>query len=54
MIVLSIATRSILPLLFIGLTRLFGAWLMSVYGMTQHAGLAENVLDHRLNSERCI
>ena len=28
---------------------LFGSWLMPVYGMTQHAGLAENVLDHRLN-----
>ncbi|MCK5704197.1 MAG: NADH:ubiquinone reductase (Na(+)-transporting) subunit F, partial [Cyclobacteriaceae bacterium] len=24
-------------------------WLMLVYGTTQHAGLAENVLDHRLN-----
>ena len=28
---------------------LYGAWLMLVYGLTQHAGLAENVLDHRLN-----
>lgn len=46
---LSIATMSILPLLFIGLTNLFGSWLMVVYGLTQHAGLAENVLDHRLN-----
>jgi MocE subfamily Rieske [2Fe-2S] domain protein len=48
-IVLAIATRSILPLMFIGLTNLFGTWLMLVYGYTQHAGLAENVLDHRLN-----
>lgn len=40
---------SILPLLFIGLPNLFGSWLMVVYGLTQHAGLAENVLDHRLN-----
>ena len=46
---LSIATWSILPLLFIGLTNIFGTWLMVVYGLTQHAGLAENVLDHRLN-----
>ena len=35
--------------MFVGLTNLFGAWLMVVYSMTQHAGLAENVLDHRLN-----
>ena len=48
-IALSIYTRSILPLLFVGLTNLFGTWLMVVYGLTQHAGLAENVLDHRLN-----
>ena len=48
-IILAIATRSILPLLFIGLPGIFGAWLQSVYGLTQHAGLAENVLDHRLN-----
>lgn len=48
-IVLSIATRSILPLLFIGLPNIFGTWLMLIYGWTQHAGLAENVLDHRLN-----
>lgn len=49
-VVLAIATRSILPLLFIGLPNIYGAWLMVVYGLTQHAGLAENVLDHRLNT----
>ncbi len=43
------AARSMLPLLYVGLTNLFGSWLMVVYSMTQHAGLAENVLDHRLN-----
>ena len=40
---------SILPLMFIGLPNLYGAWLAPVYGDTQHAGLAENVLDHRMN-----
>lgn len=45
----AIVTGSILPLLFIGLPNLFGSWLMVVYGHTQHTGLAENVLDHRLN-----
>jgi MocE subfamily Rieske [2Fe-2S] domain protein len=41
--------RSLLPLMYIGLPHFYGAWLMPVYGYTQHAGLAENVLDHRLN-----
>jgi len=45
----AVVTGSLLPLLFIGLPQLFGSWLMPVYGYTQHAGLAENVLDHRLN-----
>ena len=46
---LSFYSRSILPLMFVGLSNVFGTWLMVVYGLTQHAGLAENVLDHRLN-----
>jgi Na+-transporting NADH:ubiquinone oxidoreductase subunit F len=51
LIVLSIAVvrHSILPLMLVGFVNLFGTWLMVVYGFTQHAGLAENVLDHRLN-----
>ena len=48
-IALCLYSRSIFPLMMIGFTNLFGTWLMVVYGMTQHAGLAENVLDHRLN-----
>lgn len=48
-VALSVATGSILPLLFVGLPNLYGSWLMVIYGLTQHAGLAENVLDHRLN-----
>ena len=47
---LAVATRSILPLLFIGLPNLYGAWLQIIYGLQQHAGLAEDVLDHRLNT----
>ena len=45
----AIATRSLLPLVLIGLPGIYGAWLTLLYGLTQHAGLAENVLDHRLN-----
>src|SRR5258708_16896982 len=37
---LAIYTRSLLPLLLVGLTNLFGSWLMVVYGLTQHAGLS--------------
>ena len=48
------ATRSILPLMFIGLPNILGAWLMPIYGIPQHAGLAENVLDHRLNSRTIL
>ncbi len=48
-IALAIYTSSILPLMYIGLANIFGSWLMVLYGLTQHAGLAENVLDHRLN-----
>jgi nitrite reductase/ring-hydroxylating ferredoxin subunit len=51
---LAVATRSILPLLFVGLPPFYGSWLMIVYGLTQHAGLAENVLDHRLNTRTVI
>jgi Na+-transporting NADH:ubiquinone oxidoreductase subunit F len=48
-VALSVAERSILPLMLAGFTNFFGTWLLVVYGLTQHAGLAENVLDHRLN-----
>ena len=46
---LSIYSRSLMPLFFVGIANVFGSWLMVIYGLTQHAGLAENVLDHRLN-----
>ena len=48
-VILAVGTHSVLPLLYVGLTHVFGTWLMLVYGLTQHTGLAENVLDHRLN-----
>ena len=49
-VVWSIAIGSILPLMFIGLPSFYGAWLHLVFNLTQHAGLAEDVLDHRLNT----
>jgi Na+-transporting NADH:ubiquinone oxidoreductase subunit F len=45
---LAMYLRSFLPLLLVA-PNIFGTWLTVAYGMTQHAGLAENVLDHRLN-----
>jgi fatty acid desaturase len=47
---ISLYSMSWLPLLFIGLPSLYGGWLYNFFGVTQHAGLPENVLDHRLNS----
>ena len=46
---LSVYYESLLPLMYIGMPTIFGGWLMPIYGLTQHAGLQENVLDHRLN-----
>jgi MocE subfamily Rieske [2Fe-2S] domain protein len=41
--------QAVLPLMLFLFPPLFGSWLAYLYGLTQHAGLAENVLDHRLN-----
>lgn len=46
----SIAISSWEPLVLVGLPSFYGRWLMVLYGVTQHAGLAEDVLDHRLNT----
>ncbi len=49
-IALALWLGSILPLMVVGLPRLYGAWHHVLTGVLQHAGLAENVTDHRLNS----
>ena len=49
-VVACLLTRSILPAMFIGLPRLYGAWHHLITGLTQHSGLAEDVTDHRLNT----
>ena len=48
----SVASRSVVPLLFIGLPTFLGSWLVVFFGATQHAGLREDVTDHRLNTRR--
>lgn len=42
--------ESILPAMIVGLPTFYGAFLAVFFSFTQHAGLAEDVLDHRLNS----
>ena len=49
-IVACVWSRSILPAMYVGLPSLYGSWLQLYFGCTQHLGLAEDVLDHRLNS----
>jgi fatty acid desaturase len=50
-IALALSMQSWLPLMYVGvLPTMYGGWLTIYFGVTQHAGLAENVLDHRLNS----
>ena len=45
-----VALRSLEPLMFVILPSFYGKWLLVAYGVTQHGGLAEDTLDHRLNS----
>ena len=47
---LALYTGSWLPILLVGTPKLYGAWHHVLTGLMQHGGLAENVLDHRLNS----
>jgi len=50
-VALSTALGSWLPMMLVGvLPTMYGGWFSHMVGMTQHAGLAENVIDHRLNS----
>lgn len=53
-IALALLTRSILPLLLIGGPRIYGSWHLVMMGLLQHGGLAEDVLDHRLNSRTVL
>ncbi len=41
---------SLLPAMLIGLPSFYGVILMLLFGITQHLGLYDDVLDHRLNS----
>lgn len=49
-IALTVYLQSWLPMLLVGTPRLYGAWHHIMTGLLQHGGLADNVLDHRMNS----
>ena len=46
----AITLGSWVPILLVGTPRLYGAWHHIMTGLLQHGGLADNVIDHRLNS----
>lgn len=46
----SVAVGSFLPMMFVALPRFYGGWLHQLLGLTQHAGLKENIFDHRANT----
>ena len=49
-IALAVYLQSFYLLMVIGvLPSMYGVWMAFIFGLTQHAGLPENVLDHRLN-----
>jgi len=50
MIAACAVTGSVLPALLIGGPRIYGTCLAQIYSLTQHSGMGENVLDHRLNT----
>ncbi len=50
LVIVSAALGSFLPLLFAGLPTFYGSWVHSALSATQHAGLAEDIPDHRLNT----
>jgi fatty acid desaturase/nitrite reductase/ring-hydroxylating ferredoxin subunit len=53
-VVWSLVARSWLPVLFIGGPTFLGSWLLKFFGTTQHAGLQEDVLDHRYNTRTVL
>lgn len=53
-IALALHLGSLLPLMLVGLPRLYGAWHHVTTGLLQHGGLADNVIDHRLNSRTVL
>ncbi len=53
-IALAFSLNSWLPIVLVGLPRIYGAWHHVLTGLMQHGGLADNVLDHRMNSRTVL
>ncbi len=53
-LVSALAWGSLIPLMLVGLPRMYGAWHHIMTGLLQHGGLADNVTDHRLNSRTVL
>ena len=53
-VALALWMGSWLPLMIVGLPRMYGAWHGILTGLLQHGGLADNVTDHRLNSRTVL
>ena len=53
-VVASALMQSMLPVVLIGGSTFLGGWLVVFFGITQHAGLQENVLDHRRNTRTVV
>ena len=50
-VLLALIKKSILPLMLVGVgPAILGSWHLIMTGLLQHTGLADNVLDHRLNT----
>lgn len=50
----AIWVHSILPFMLVGLPRMYGAWHLIMVGLLQHGALAEDVIDHRLNTRTVL
>ena len=50
----AVVLRSWIPILLIGGPQFYGCFLERIYSFTQHAGMGENVLDHRLNTRTIL
>jgi fatty acid desaturase len=53
-IVVCLATSSVLPAMFVALPRIYGGSFSQLFNLTQHAGMNEDVYDHRLNTRTVI
>lgn len=53
-VAVAVGMGSVLPLMLVGGPRIYGCWHMFMTGLIQHGGLAEDVVDHRLNSRTVL